>query len=215
MKHVFTVILLLSGLSTFCQSNFKSGYLVSTSGDTIKGLIQVKEWNNNPKSLKFKNGPDADPKQYETADLQSFEVPGFCRYIRYAGQMSVNRIERSLLSQAIDTSFVVDTVFLKEVMHGPLVSLFSYSDNIKKRFFITSQQHPAARELLNYPYMLSDRLLTFSPYKQLLREIVAELNMSSEKQTDAIEASVYSELSLKKTLSAINRTKGEGIKPVR
>jgi len=36
----------------FAQSNFKSGYIVMPKGDTVKGYIDYREWDNNP-------GPDA------------------------------------------------------------------------------------------------------------------------------------------------------------
>ena len=44
MKKYFLVTLLLLPLLSIAQSNYKSGYVVTLKGDTLRGYINYKEW---------------------------------------------------------------------------------------------------------------------------------------------------------------------------
>jgi len=56
MKYFYLFAFLISvSLSSLAQSNYKPGYVVDLRNDTLKGFIDYKEWENNPKTFTFKS----------------------------------------------------------------------------------------------------------------------------------------------------------------
>ena len=54
MEKYCTVVLFLLPLLSIAQANYKSGYVVTLKGDTLRGYINYKEWGRNPKDIDFK-----------------------------------------------------------------------------------------------------------------------------------------------------------------
>jgi hypothetical protein len=50
MKEIIKIVLafLLLPVLASAQSNYKAGYVINLKGDTLKGFINYKEWNQNP-----------------------------------------------------------------------------------------------------------------------------------------------------------------------
>ena len=140
MKFLSIAILLL--LCTFslaqAQKNYKPAILVKTSGDTIKGYINYKEWDETPKIVEFKASlEEAKPERYTAATLRSFEITGIDKYLGYIGNISVDKNFYPNIADKLDTTTVRDTVFLQQVYSGQPLSLFRHKDKIKNRFFIS------------------------------------------------------------------------------
>ena len=62
MTHFNKLVLffLLFPFFTNAQSNYKPGYLVTIKGDTLHGLIDYRQWDNNPGAVAFKKEPGQD-----------------------------------------------------------------------------------------------------------------------------------------------------------
>lgn len=154
MKHIVMLLLaaLLIPFLASAQSNYKSGYVVTTTGDTIKGSIDLREWASNPKEIKFKKTPSANPQYYTLKSIISFNIKNTDSYIRYIGNISMDNTDLSKLTSYRDTSYRTDTVFIKAITQGPNVSLFSYTDDLKSRFFISDKFNSVPQELIYRVY---------------------------------------------------------------
>src|SRR5688500_19181410 len=131
-SRIFFLVLLVFSLRVTAQSTYKEGVLVTTSGDTLKGFIDYRAWYHNPESILFKSSRDGkDPERFTVANISWFSVPGPVFYAAFVVSVSLNEIELGALRVELDTTQVVKAIFLKEILRGDKVKLYSYQDKIK------------------------------------------------------------------------------------
>src|SRR6185312_9528515 len=154
MQYLYKLLafILLIPTASFAQGNFKPGYQVTLHGDTIRGFIDYKEWVRNPDKFTFKKDLNAQPAVYSTQNSTAFGVTGMEYYRRFVVPVSRDNVQVSNLTIGPDTTSVIDTVFLKIVMSGKNVTLFTYKDDIKRRFFVV-ENSGNARELIYLFYL--------------------------------------------------------------
>jgi hypothetical protein len=87
-RFFVSVLFIISVFSVFGQNNYKNGWVVVNSGDTIKGMINYRYWNANPTSIEFRTDKTV---QYAVSDLKSFGILNEDLYQRFT-------ITRNLLS---------------------------------------------------------------------------------------------------------------------
>jgi len=71
--HIISGLVFLS-LSCAGQQNFLSGYIVTTQGDTVRGLIEYRQWNNSPSEVVFKEHIQGEAKTLRPKDLYYFYI---------------------------------------------------------------------------------------------------------------------------------------------
>lgn len=131
------LLLCLSPCLAFAQSNYRAGYVLDLKGDTLKGFIDYKEWDSNPTSISFKSSLTNDEKQtYSLQNSVGFGVDGQVAYKKLYISISTDETNINKVESARDTSFKMDTVFLKVLQHGSNLALYQYTDDIKTRFYI-------------------------------------------------------------------------------
>ena len=67
------------------------------SGDTLKGLVNLREWNRNPRSFAFKPTASSPEITLTTATTVYLNIEGIDIYKRYVGPVSMNYLEMSRL----------------------------------------------------------------------------------------------------------------------
>jgi hypothetical protein len=155
MKYLGPLLCLIA-LPTFvfAQSNYKAGYVVNTQGDTVKGFIDVKEWDFNPETINFKpTVSDDHVTKLGPGDISYFEATGFVAYKSYSGRITNDSTDPDKLvgdDAVIDTSTRFATVFLKvlEGRIGNKVALYSFKDENKMRYFIGASPDFTMQELI-------------------------------------------------------------------
>jgi hypothetical protein len=139
MKNFYKALLcavLLPALS-YAQSNYKPGYVVNIKGDTLKGFIDYREWGINPDNIQFKSAlTDKDPKIFTTSDISYFSVTGLDSYQRYTGLITTDATDKDHIASFRDTTYKNATVFIRILQKGKNLSLYSYTDNLKVRFYV-------------------------------------------------------------------------------
>lgn len=149
----FLLILLLFTIQLKAQSNFKKGFVVTLQGYTLKGFIDFREWNQSPKSFSYKATLDSKDIQDITPENSRFvSIENLETYRRYAGPISMDEVVLPKISTGIDTSTITKTIFLKVLQIGSRVSLFSYRDNIKTRFYLQYHDQQEPKELIYRNY---------------------------------------------------------------
>lgn len=172
------------------QSNFHKGYIVNLSGDTVKGSIDFKEWYRNPRQIRFKAEGASNVDRYTVANSTGFGVTGYDHYQRFIVPVAQDKIAISELSHSIDTTVVIDTVFLKVVAAGKHVSLYSYVDKKEELFIQEGTTQPVS--LIRHLYLVGDdRLATDGRYVFQLQKLARTYQPSDAKLLKDIERVRY------------------------
>ena len=141
MKFKLILILLLVSSSSFAQLDFlktklSAGYLVTKSGDTLKGFIEDKSRFNLNEKIKFKYGNEEYATGYAIKDISKVV------YSSGSNEIIVQTLEVRLEYQDpieikinLDDMSAVQTMPLRLLYKGDSVSLYAYKD-IPSYYFI-------------------------------------------------------------------------------
>jgi hypothetical protein len=136
-------------LFSLAQSNYKPGYVVTLKGDTVRGFIDYRNWDSNPSAISFKSTPDDRSKQkFTVSNIKLFCVSGFVTYKRSVCSVSLDETNTAHPNNGRDTSYKIDTVFLKVLQQGKHLALYAYADQIKTRFYIGEYPDYSPTELV-------------------------------------------------------------------
>jgi hypothetical protein len=215
MKPIALPLFLLVFMPFFClaQANYQAGTLVNLKGDTLKGFIEYKTWENNPKKINFKPDTTAGPIKYADKELKYFNVlVGYpVEYQQYSGRITTNDINISDLQIGRDTSFRIDTVLLKVIQRGKNLTLFGYTDGLKARYFIAKNPADQPTELIYRIYYNNEdengysRTKYENGYQNQLYNTAVEANVMTEDLKATISRSSYGESDILRIVSKINR----------
>src|ERR1700712_5017910 len=93
MKFLFPLIAILLPFTIFAQSNYRPGYVIQSNGDTLKGYINYREWDQSPKSIEFKNNTaDKQAKEFTSQTARKIQINGLETYVAYAGPLSTGSV---------------------------------------------------------------------------------------------------------------------------
>jgi hypothetical protein len=150
------LLIFLFSLKSFAQSNFKPGLIVNLKGDTTHGFVDYREWGDDPVSINFKAALNGPVQTYTPNDIEYFSIDKFVAYQKYSGKISTDQTNISNLSHGRDTSTKTAIVFLKLEQKGMYLTLYSYTDAVKVRYFVSTKDEPQPVELINRVYYVAD-----------------------------------------------------------
>jgi hypothetical protein len=208
MKYLFPLvtILFLFPLFSNAQSYYKPGYFINAHSDTVKGYIEYKEKYNNSKVFNFKSDLKKQPEKVSTADANAVGITGFDYFEKFVAPISNAYITLWRLTTTVDSSFTTDTVFLRLVKKGKNISLYSYTDNIKTRYYSVETVDKKVTELNYYLYINESDHSTVpvNTYRMQLMDLAAKYRQDNQKVIDKINNSQYDEYDLLKAIQMIN-----------
>ncbi|PTT03746.1 hypothetical protein DBR11_01360 [Pedobacter sp. HMWF019] len=205
MKRFLIGLLMAIPVLSFAQSNFQKGYIVINNQDTIKGFIDYKERSANPSSFNFKTNLNGKTKVYSLKECSAYGIDGMESSERYLVKISQSKVNFSDLSNGLDTSSKTETVFLKVLQSGKNITLFSYEDKIKKRFFIKESAAPVPYELIQNLFLVPNQesvFVTDNKYARQLREVTEKFKVDISE--DKLKSLRYSGPELVKLSFRIN-----------
>lgn len=131
----FIVLAFLNSVSGYSQENFKPGFIVDNNKDTIKGLIDYRNWAITPKKFKFKIQSNSETKVYSSTDILSFGVAGeiYTSGIVIVEDGPLNSMDHDNLWQFHER---IDTTYLQVLVDGPKSLYYLEDENQKIHFFI-------------------------------------------------------------------------------
>lgn len=209
MKNIYTLLIMafLSPLLSKAQSNYKPGYVVNLKGDTLKGFIDYHEWSKNPREFSFKSDINSTTSEnYSISNALSFAVNGFEHYQRYYVSISQDRTEISQLTVGVDTTTLKDTVFLRIITTGKNLTLFTFKDAIKVRFFAAERNNDPV-ELILHLYFDTDqksKIVNSTGYRRQLQRWATIYQPNDRNIQDAIQAAGYLLHDITKVVNEIN-----------
>jgi len=225
MKHLYGIlfIILLSPWFASAQSNYKPGYAITLKGDTLKGFINYKEWDENPSSIDFKsNLSDKTSQKLTTDDVKIFSISGYESYQKYTGLIGTDYVDPNHINYGKDTSFRTATVFLKKLAEGKNVVVLSYSDGIRSHYYIEEAPAFIPKELIYHIYKENDaqtgaiKTKVDNEYVTQLYFLAQKYNvLTSDLQLDMEHMGYYADDFARiankiNGLTQVNNTKNEG-----
>jgi hypothetical protein len=207
MKHLYKLSLFIFlPFFTLAQSNYKPGYIVTTKGDTIRGFIDFRDWGSNPTTISFKsNQTSSKKKSFGLGEISSFNVTGLVTYKKFICSVSLDQVSTSNISTVRDTSFKVDTVFLKVLQQGTNAALYQYTDNIKERFYVGEAPGFTPVELIyRIYYDAASTAVNENTYQKQLFALSDKYKVLDDKQISLIQNSQYRQEDLLAIVSKIN-----------
>jgi hypothetical protein len=209
MQNTCKILFLLLIAPVFClaQSNFKDGYVVTLKGDTLKGLIDYREWDSNPSEIHFKINNLSKTEAYSANNISAFEINGLEKFQRYTVPVSTDHIAITDAVFSIDTVKHFQTVFLKVLVKGDNVNLYSYTDNVKSRYYFSEKGNTPV-ELNYWIYNAGENSSTDIRYNRRYRVQMVYLAQKFKPNTSTITRDIsnaeYSESALVKIIKQIN-----------
>lgn len=207
MKRFLLCLLTAVPLLSIAQSNFHKGYVVTNSQDTLRGFIDYKERNNNPSFIIFKTSPDSKVQTLALKDYTSYSIDNLVRYQRFAVNISMDNVDLSKLSIGIDSASKRDTVFLEVLQEGKNLSMFSYQDAIKPRFYVQCKTDTEPQELIRQDYLNENntaKVVSLTKYKRQLARLLFEFKMNSAANERRVNSLAYKRTDMIKLAAVIN-----------
>ncbi|PAW92605.1 hypothetical protein CKK33_03475 [Mucilaginibacter sp. MD40] len=191
--------------SVFSQSNFKPGYFLTTQNDTVKGFINYREWDQNPKQVIFKPALNSPSQNITLNNANGFGVNGFEYYTKAIVKVSTSLESLAELPRDVDTTYRVDTAFLKIVVNGSKLIFYTYNTNIKPVYYVGNRSTGEITPLKRYVYL--DENGTIKNLDIFRSQLIglAMLNQPGNQKLQDIIASVkYDEYQLANIVALIN-----------
>jgi hypothetical protein len=206
MKRFLLFVLFLSPFLSFAQTNYKPGYVITNNGDSIPGFINYKERDLNPSFFSFKSAENAAAKTYRIRDCKAYGLISLEKFERHLVDISQSKEELSDLSYGLDTSKVRDSVFLKVIQTGKNVTLYSYTDRIKIRFYVKESAGLEPYELLHATYKLDEagKIKDYNQYLRQLSVLMMKNNILTPENQSKLYAIGYRKAQIMGIISLIN-----------
>lgn len=159
-------------LFSFChgQKNFKPGYVVLNSGDSLWGEIDYGNWDFNPKTVTFRE--NANTQIFKVTDLQAFVVDGEDVYHRYIVSFHNSPAELATAKKNFGEELIMDTVWLRLLYTGEK-QLYELNTGDRPYFFIRDKEE-SPRELIFRVRLTDGVLYRDEQYKNLLTTYIPE-----------------------------------------
>ena len=196
------VIAVLFQQQTTAQNNIKPGYVITTSGDTLKGFIVTKNWEYNPVSIEFRNEKSAAGKLYSYNDIKEFKTEKEW-YISAPFKVEISpRLDNTI---NYDSAYIIknDTGFLQVLQKGEKSLYYYRKKNSEVNLYIEVDGKP---ELLLYKRFIRltefNKIVgQFTDYKKQLEKYLSPC----PETIPLIENALYSETVFFKIFQTFNK----------
>jgi hypothetical protein len=219
MKRLLICLFLAAPVLCLAQSNYLKGYIITNSKEKLDGYIDFQDRPFTPSEVHFKKELSEDPRTFTVENSQGFALEGKGMFQRFTVNLSQAYTRISNLKEGLDTTTKRETVFLKLLQKGKNLSLFSYTDEIKERFFLLNNRSKEPYELFRAQYLAKNTAAISGDFRyrnQLLDELTKNDGVGYY-DPQALKTLRYEEADLLKVVLAINdqkppKAKSSGIK---
>ncbi len=190
-------ILFLNSLSA--QSNFKSGKIITLTGDTIYGMIDDQNKLTNPNIIYFKENNLKETFYYKPFQIKASIIDSGDFYLSAIIDIDMNYGKSLNMSETYskDTIIKKDTVFIRVLLQSKM-SLYLYNDENNKNHFYYTNDSGSYHELTfkKVPVVIDDKryLKNSTRYKNQLKylmsncpEAESKINKTEYKENDLLE----------------------------
>lgn len=170
---------MLAALILFCQrsytqTNFVSGYILTSEGDSLRGYIDYRNWLRNPKHVVFKLDLDAHAMTYTPSSIRGFGMAAE-HYIAATVEIETSPISLQRLRESSDFDIQIDSVFLVLLSAGQKSLYYLKTSSYQDQFYIQGEK--GNYQLLYYKKYLSEgrkNVLERNVYRDQLKAYLKE-----------------------------------------
>lgn len=120
------------------QKNFIDGYVVKKNGDSLRGLIDYRDWGASPHYIDFQNNGDQTVEKFGARDIRAFGMKGE-RYESFGVRFYPFSLHPDSLTSLNDMVTPYDsTVFLQVLTAGSRMTLWEYRLPPNQNYFFVS-----------------------------------------------------------------------------
>lgn len=208
-RFVFCLLFfqLFISAKVFSQGKFLDGYVISSKGDTLKGFIRYKDWDESPAKIDFTSELNGKVQSFDAREIKEFYISTI--NLRYKSRkIGIPDIDLDATYNTPPSLIAKDslTIFLQEVVSSSQASLLEYI-NDNKVFHYYLEKDEKFTELINYSFYRlirnNRRLLTYDDYTKQLPELLAD------SPNFKLEVPDYSQKDLQKYVQKYNESLGE------
>ncbi len=172
MKKKYLFLLVLINISVFSQIRFEEGYFINNEGERVDGFIKNVDWRSNPDTFEYRMNQIDKPIKLTVHDVEMFQVLNEPKYIRKIVLIDQSSHNIKHLSESAKPDYKEETVFLKELLPGP-VSLLLYSDSGTNLFFYQLSDGEV-KNLIYKPYSVDETTIAYNEdYKNQLKSVLS------------------------------------------
>ncbi|MCX2741628.1 hypothetical protein [Pontibacter anaerobius] len=172
MKTTFTLLLSCLASACFAQDMFKPGYVVHAPSDTIKCLINDKNWNQNPTTLEVKKDANAAITTLGLMDIVAFGIDGGDAYVTHTVDADMTSMDYHVLKNDPKPKIEQRTVMLRYLVRGA-ANLFHYKDEVNKDHFYISKGVEVPQELQYQMVVRAEDGTNQFAYRELYKGMLA------------------------------------------
>jgi hypothetical protein len=205
------LICLVLALPALCraQSNYLKGYIITNSKEKLEGYIDFEGGPFTPGEIRFKRDLTMTPETFTVENCQGYGIENKAAFQRFTVNLSQSPTRISNLKEGLDTTTKRGTVFLKVLQEGKNLNLYSYTDEIKERFYLLSKRSREPYELFRALFLAKHSATVTGNFKfrdQLMEELTKNEGVGSYDPRD-LNTLRYEEKDLLNVVSAINDQK--------
>ena len=125
-KNLLVTIFLLTISLTSFASKYLPGYIVMNNQDTVRGLIEDKDWDKIFTRINFQRDANSKTETYSVSSIKSFYVSNT---FYFSGVVQVDKNPRTVndLTQEKAFEYRTDSTFVRLILSGSK-SLYTYTD---------------------------------------------------------------------------------------
>lgn len=129
-KFLLSLSAIAAGFCTVsAQHNFVPGVIITQQHDSLKGLVNLKNWLTNPGEIDFKTDNATESRKYKATEINGFVIPQ--KNLVYLSRHFTADITfyqtTTLREEAMKMEMMDSTLFLQQLVAGDY-GLFSYRD---------------------------------------------------------------------------------------
>lgn len=201
-KFCFFCFILLFSSRCPGQNNFKRGYVVLNSGDTLRGEIDYGNWAFNPDNITFRNNESR--QLYNTGNLKAFAINEEDQYVRYNVTYQLAAADLPDAKEIFDAARETKEVWLR-VLYRAKYSLYELNTP-KREYFFVDPGGEEIKELVYRVRLTNGQLQKDEQYKNLLLMYAEETNNSIAVQKK-LETADYNNKDLLLVFALLNNGK--------
>jgi hypothetical protein len=205
LKPLFLILFIVFPLTIFAQSNYHEGYILKNNGDTVKGYINHRDWQQSPIVVDFKvDKTGSQVQQFDAAAIKGFGITSVDAYITYTGPVSMDKTSFPDLPDGFDTTQTVTAIFLKRLVTGKHLTLFKHRDAIKTRFFIAETAGEPAELRYHEYYNPQRQVATSDVYRGQFLWYINKFSPANSKLIARAQQATFDDESLEGLVNQIN-----------
>jgi hypothetical protein len=209
MKRLLICLFLAVPFLCLAQSNYHKGYILTDSKEKLEGYVDFEGGPFTPSEIRFKKDLTMTPQTFTVENCRGYGVDNKSDFQMFTISVSQSPTRISALKEGLDTSSKRETVFLKVLQEGKNLTLYSYIDEIKERFYLLNKSSKEPYELFRALFLAKHSATIDGDFKfrdQLMTELTTNEG-AGPYDPRGLNALRYEEKDLLKVVSAINGQK--------